>query len=55
MYMLSSFFIAESHDPLFSSEYAPDIYQYMREREVCGISHLICTMYIICIYISSSF
>ncbi|XP_019850667.1 PREDICTED: G2/mitotic-specific cyclin-B3-like [Amphimedon queenslandica] len=25
---------AESHDPLFSSEYAPDIYQYMREREV---------------------
>ena len=25
---------AESHDPLFSSEYAPEIYAYMREREV---------------------
>ena len=26
--------LAESHDPLFSSEYAPEIYAYMREREV---------------------
>ena len=26
---------AESHDHLFSSEYAPEIFKYMREREVC--------------------
>ena len=26
---------AEIHDPLFSSEYAPDIYRYMCDREVC--------------------
>lgn len=25
----------ESHDHLFSSEYAPEIFKYMREREVC--------------------
>lgn len=25
---------AERKDPLFSSEYAPDIYSYMKEREV---------------------
>lgn len=25
---------AESHDPLFSSQYAPEIYQYMKTREV---------------------
>ena len=25
---------AEAHDPTFSSEYAPDIYQYMMQREV---------------------
>ena len=25
---------AESHDPLFSAEYAPEIYAYMRKREV---------------------
>ena len=25
---------AEANDPLFSSEYAPEIYQYMRQREV---------------------
>lgn len=25
---------AEAHDPLFSSEYAPDIYSYMKEREL---------------------
>ena len=24
----------EAHDPLFSSQYAPEIYDYMREREV---------------------
>lgn len=24
---------AESHDHLFSSEYAPEIFKYMRERE----------------------
>lgn len=26
---------AEAKDPLFSAEYAPDIYAYMRKREVC--------------------
>jgi len=30
---------AESQDHLFSAEYAPEIFQYMREREV--ILHLI--------------
>ena len=29
---------AEAHDPLFSSEYAPDIYAYMKEREVCPLT-----------------
>lgn len=28
------FSLAEIHDPLFSSEYAPDIYTYMKQREV---------------------
>ena len=26
---------AESQDHLFSADYAPEIFQYMREREVC--------------------
>ena len=30
---------AEAKDPLFSSEYAPDIYAYMRQREV----HVVCS------------
>ena len=39
MYMYVDFihdflYAAEQHDPLFSSEYAPSIYQYMKEREV---------------------
>ena len=25
---------ADAHDPSYSTEYAPEIYQYMREREV---------------------
>ena len=35
---------AESHDPLFSAEYAPEIYAYMRKREVsCIIYSVIVT------------
>ena len=25
---------SDAHDPAYSSEYAPDIYHYMRQREV---------------------
>ena len=27
---------ADAHDPLYSSEYAPEIYTYMQQREVRG-------------------
>ena len=34
---------AEAKDPLFSSEYAPDIYTYMNRREVhVGLSVCVC-------------
>ncbi len=31
---------AEAKDPLFSAEYAPNIYAYMRKREVCMYIHV---------------
>ena len=36
-------YTAEQHDPLFSSEYAPSIYQYMKEREVSYWTICTCT------------
>lgn len=31
---------AEAHDHLFSAEYAPDIFAYMRKREVCDFKRV---------------
>lgn len=39
LYIDSLSFTAEAHDPLFSSEYAPSIYEYMIQREVIKILH----------------
>lgn len=33
---------AESHDPAYTSEYAPEIYQYMMEREVLYMHLCMC-------------
>ena len=45
LYLYDLLLAADMNDPLFSSEYAPDIFSYMRKREVLLhiVSVVICT------------